>query len=45
LLLLLGHGFASSFLLLVLANTLGELALPLKCASLIHARHFGIISV
>jgi hypothetical protein len=43
--LLLGHGLASRFLLLVLAYTLGELAFPLDCALLIHTRHFSIISV
>jgi hypothetical protein len=43
--LLLGHGLASGFLLLVLTNTLSELAFALDCASLVHARHFGIVSV
>jgi hypothetical protein len=43
--LLLGHGLASGFLLLVLTNALGELAFALDCASLIHTRYFGIVSV
>jgi hypothetical protein len=43
--LLLGHGLAGGFLLLVLAYTLGKLALTLDYASLVHTGHFVIVSV